>query len=67
MKNIHREHENNTIWFRKTWDLTHGYGYHVQIYWKRFFAPLNRTMYTGDITYGFSKNKFTAVKMALKK
>lgn len=41
------------VYMHKTWDLTHGYGYHIQVY---------------DVTncaYGFHKsNKFTAVKQA---
>lgn len=43
------------ITFRKAWDLVHGYGYHVHIVDYKSWR----------VGYGFSKNKFTAVKMAL--
>jgi hypothetical protein len=41
-------------WLRKTWDLSRGYGWHVQIYDRNH-----------EIGYGFHKtNKFTAIKIA---
>lgn len=46
---------NRTTWLRKTFDLKHGYGWHCQIYNENH-----------EVTYGFSKNKFTAVRLALK-
>lgn len=45
----------NKVWFQKTWDLAMEYGYHIQVY--------NKKHYVG---YGFSKNKFTAYRKALK-
>jgi len=68
MKNsIHKESNIKTIWFQKTCDLTHGYGYHIQIYWKRYCHILERMVYSHLVTYGFSKNKFTALRQALDK
>jgi len=53
---IYRQFGEYKCWFQKTFDFAHGYGYHVHITNKRF-----------DRGYGFSKNKFTAVRMALTK
>lgn len=65
MGSIVREHETRTVWFQKTWDLAQGYGYHIQIYHKKYCKILKR--YTQDwIGYGFSKNKFTAFRKAMK-
>lgn len=65
MSEIIKRRNDHTILFQKTWDLNHGYGYHIQIYWKKHCKWLNKMIHD-DITYGFSKNKFTAVRMALK-
>ena len=42
--------------FTKTWDVSHGYGYHVHTFRKR----------DGAVGYGFHKNKFRAVRLAIK-
>lgn len=31
MGQIIKNKHDHTIWFQKTWHLTHGYGYHIQI------------------------------------
>ena len=53
---IHR-YVKETIWLEKTFDLLNGYGWHCQV--------CNR-FDNGTIGYGFSKNKFTAYRIALK-
>ena len=55
MRGIYKKSMNHRIWMQKTWDLVHGYGWHIQIYSKKF-----------NVGYGFSKNKFTAVRLAFK-
>lgn len=65
MNGIIKHKNDHTILFQKTWDLTHGYGYHIQIYWKRYCTILNKMIHD-VISYGFSKNKFTAMRMAIK-
>jgi hypothetical protein len=45
----------NQIYLYKSWDLTHGIGYFVRIYALDY-----------SLGFGFSKNKFTAVKEAIK-
>ena len=45
---------NRAVWLRKDFDLKHGYGWFCQISNVKF-----------DIGNGFSKNKFTAYRLAL--
>lgn len=49
VKNIN----NNAIWLYKSFDFKHGFGWFCQVYNNR-----------GDIGFGFSKNKFTAYRLA---
>lgn len=42
------------IYLYKSWDLVHGYGWFCHIYKD-----------IGKMTFGFSRNKFSAVKIAL--
>jgi hypothetical protein len=51
---IHRT-ENRITWLRKGWDLKHGFGWFCQVYGKDY-----------GIGFGYSKNKFTAFRLALK-
>lgn len=44
-----------TTWLRKSWDLKHGYGWFCHIY------DANH-----NVGFGFSKNKFTAIRLAVK-
>lgn len=44
-----------TIWLRKGFDLTHGFGWFCQVYNNNY-----------NVGFGYSKNKFTAVRLALK-
>ena len=45
---------NRTIWLEKTWDLKHGIGWFCQVY------------IDYKVGFGFSKNKFTATRLAFK-
>ena len=47
--------DKNYVWLEKWFDLKHGYGWHCHIYDCK-----------GNACYGFSKNKFTAYRTALK-
>ena len=51
---IHRK-ENRTIWLKKSWDLKHGFGWFCQIYGSNY-----------KVGFGYSKNKFTSFRIALK-
>jgi len=48
-----------TVWLRKSFDFVHGYGWHCQ-----YYPP--HSIRNRIIGYGFSKNKFTAYRKALK-
>ena len=45
-----------SVWLHKTFDLRHGYGYHCQVF----------DLCMNNIGYGFSKNKFTSYRNAIK-
>ncbi len=54
VKRIYREFNGGRIWLRKGCDLVHGKGWFAQ-----FYYPDHK------IGFGFSKNKFTAVRKAI--
>lgn len=62
---ITKNHKDKTVLFSKSFDIAHGYGYHVIIYWKRYSNILSEFKDIVETSYGFSKNKFTAYRNAL--
>ena len=54
MKGIVRTVNNKIVWMEKGFDIVHWYGYHIHVF------------NLHSVGYGFSKNKFTAYRLAIK-